>query len=193
MTYATEIQAKPTSRVGFYVAFAGIAERFATHDMSLVGLPGTYLPVIKAGSWGGAETKLDRELSFVEPGGVSFRAMNTGTVNGIVRRRGGVRAQLTMSVGPGETSISTNDTTPVSPVVSLQGETILRGTWNATFSRYDSCTRGHLGSLATAHRSGSIMATAPTHWLNRLMTLHEVNLETGSEAQAGAYLLARSP
>ena len=76
--------------------------------------------------------------------------------------------------------ITTGTTPPDGTIVFCEDETIvLDGDLGGGL--FASCTRGAYGSTATAHAAGALLATHPTFWVPRLVTLVTHDTVTGTE------------
>lgn len=193
MAYADDIDST-RHRVGYYVAFDGVEDRPATHDMSAVGLSGTYLVCIDGAPSGGG-SRLDRTRGLVLPGGVSVTLADTSEARGLLVRLGGLTDTLSAAI----TSTATTLTLSSGAATYLNGtdvyvdrETITLGTHSGS-GTYTGCTRGAHTSQAAPHAGGSVVSNRPRHWLGRRLVLYAVNLDTGTQQAVRAGVVSESP
>lgn len=197
MTYSSDLDSD-RHRVGYYVAFDGIATRLGTHDFSEAGnggLSGTFLPCMPIESISGGGLRLDRQNALVLPGGLSFSAMDTSDVRALIRRRGGTASNLTASLSLSATSLtltSGTNTFADGDTVYIDRETITLGT-HAGSGQYTGCTRGAQGSQAAYHQGAAVVSSLPRHWLGRRLQLFAVNRDTGTEKAIRTAILSMSP
>ncbi|MGB1373647.1 MAG: hypothetical protein ACPG6R_11035 [Aequoribacter sp.] len=188
--------------MGYYIAFDGIGDRLAMYDFSEAeygALPGTYIVGLQPPQ--GSGRSLDREQGLVQIGGFNAEVRSTDDVNTFFARRGGVETSIRDGLDKAHTVItlaSGSATYADGATIHVDAEAITLGA-NTSGGEYTGCTRGALGSIATAHAAEARVSDRPLVWLGRRAELVAVNiflLETGDTVTSETIstgLLSSSP
>ena len=191
MAYADDLDSDYHRRA-FYVAFAGIERRFATHDLTGV-VSGTFSVGLMAESIAGGDRTLDMQYGIVSDAGLSFNITDGTDARATFRRRGGTETTLAAALTSSATDVFLpSDIYDDGATIYVGSETIVLGAHTGA-GEYNGCTRGAYNSTATAHAVGEVVSDVPRKWYTRRVTLYEVMLDTGTEAAVWYGSLNESP